>query len=132
MAQGQIIVHGLAEFRAAARAAIGKAPRALTGALRKAGQPILRRARSDVPHQTGLLSSSLKVSVRSTTGSIVSAAPYAGGAEWGRHGKWAGWVSKHGGPPRFVWPAVESEQDEVIDILDAELKEVITILGWAK
>lgn len=132
MAEGMIVVHGLTEFRAAARTALGRAPRQLTGALRAAGQPVIQRARSSMPHRTGLLAGSLKVSVRSTTGAVVSSAPYAGGAEWGSRGKWAGWVRRHGASPRFVWPAVESEQDEIIRILDDGLKDLITIMGWAR
>lgn len=127
-----VTIEGLNEFRAAVRAAQQRAPRELTAALKAAGRPVVDRVQSVVPRRSGLLASSFSVSVRATKGQIVSRAPYAGGAEWGSRGKWSGWVRAHGASPRFVWPAVESQQDEIIRVLDEGLRDVITIMGWAK
>lgn len=124
-------IEGLTEFRAALRRAQGAYPRKLTVALKKAGVPIIARARSTMPRVSGLLSGSLKTSVRGSVANVVSSAPYAGGAEWGQRGKWRGWVDKHGAAPRFVWPAMEALQDETADLILAELKDVVQIYGWA-
>lgn len=131
MAESVVAIEGVNEFRAALRAAQGTAPRALTAGLKKAGIPVVRMAQARMPHRTGTLAGSLKVSVSGTKGSIVSSAPYAGGAEWGRYGKWSGWVSRYGAPPRFVWPTVELAHDVIAALVLAELKQVVEIYGWA-
>jgi phage gpG-like protein len=97
-------------------------------ALKKAGQPVVAAASSRVPHRSGRLASSLTTSVRGTTAEVISRAPYAGGAEWGRRGKWSGF---RGSPPRYVWPAVESRGEQIRATLDAELRQLIEIQGWA-
>lgn len=127
MAQGVIVVDGLNEFRAALRVAIGKAPRALTAALKRGGEPILAEARAQAPRLTGALAGSLRASVRGTNADIVSRVPYAGGAEWGRYGKWSGFS---GAPPRFVWPAVESQADLAMNVIAEGLRDVLTAHGW--
>ena len=127
MAQGFIVIDGLNEFRASLRAAIGKAPMQLVTALKLGGEPILAEARSRAPRLTGALAASYRASVRGTTGDIVSSVPYAGGAEWGRRGKWAGFS---GSPPRTVWPAVETRADEAMDVITREFREILTVLGW--
>ena len=124
-----IRVEGLTEFRAAARSALGRAPSELTAGLKRAGAIPLREAAARAPHRTGALAAGYKTTVRATTGAITSSVPYAGGAEWGVRGKWAGFP---GSPPRYVWPAIESRQQEMMDAIYDELREVIEILGWAR
>jgi len=125
----QIIVQGLTEFRLAVRRAAATNPRLITTGLKKAGAPILAEASSRAPRRTGRLAGSLKTSVRGSRADIVSSVPYAGGAEWGSRGKWSGFP---GSPPRFVVPAVESRLDAATLILERELRDVISIYGWAR
>ena len=121
-------VEGLAQFRAACKSALGRAPRELTAGLKRAGDIPIREASSRVPQRTGALAASFKAQVRGTTGSITSGVPYGAGAEWGARGKWVGFP---GTPPRYVWPAVEAREREIEDAILDELREVVTILGWA-
>ncbi len=125
---GTVTVEGLNEFRAAVRKAAGAAPREIPLALKRAGVPIVAQAASNAPHRSGRLASGYKVAVRGTTASIVSTVPYAGGAEWGQRGKWAGFG---GAPPRYVWPAVEAQEATVELILENELRDIVGIYGWA-
>jgi hypothetical protein len=125
---GTVTVTGLNEFRAAVRKAAGAAPREIPLALKRAGVPILAQAASNAPHRSGRLAAGYKVAVKGTTASIVSSVPYAGGAEWGSRGKWAGF---EGAPPRIVWPAVEAQEGSVELILENELRDIIGIYGWA-
>ncbi len=125
---GTVTVEGLNEFRAAVRKAAGAAPREIPLALKRAGVPIIAQAASNAPHRSGRLASGYKVAVRGTTASIVSTVPYAGGAEWGQRGKWAGF---EGAPPRYVWPAVEAQEATVELILENELRDIVGIYGWA-
>lgn len=124
-----IVVQGLAEFRLAARRAAAANPRLITSGLKKAGVPILAEARTRAPRRTGRLAGSLTTSVRGSRADIVSSVPYAGGAEWGRFGVWSGFP---GSPPRFVVPAVESRLDAASLVLERELRDVISIYGWAR
>lgn len=125
---GTVTIQGINEFRAAVRKAAGAAPKEIPLALKRAGIPIIAQAAANAPHRTGRLAGGYKVAVRGTTASIVSSVPYAGGAEWGQFGKWAGF---EGAPPRFVWPAVESQEEIVQLIIEHELLEIIGIYGWA-
>jgi hypothetical protein len=125
---GTVTIEGINEFRAAVRKAAGAAPREIPLALKRAGAPILVQAASNAPHRTGRLAAGYKVAVKGTTASIVSTVPYAGGAEWGVHGKWAGF---EGAPPRYVWPAVEAQEASVELIIENELRDIIGIYGWA-
>ena len=130
MAQSSgIVVVGLKEFRAAVKAADVLAPKAIAAGLKAAGAPILAQARANAPGRVG---SSLTVATAGPKASIVSTLAFQGGAEWGQRGKWAGWVSKYGSPPRFVYPAVEAKAQEAGLILMRELEQVITIMGWAR
>lgn len=125
---GTVTVTGLNEFRAAVRKAAGAAPREIPLALKRAGVPIIAQAAANAPHRTGRLAGGYKVAVKGTTASVISSVPYAGGAEWGSRGKWAGF---EGAPPRFVWPAVEAQEGNVELILENELREIVGIYGWA-
>lgn len=123
-----IVVEGLAEFRRAVRTSIGKTPTLFQAGLKAAGVPILAAASARAPRRTGRLSGSLRTSVRGARADIVSSVPYAGGAEWGRFGKWSGFA---GAPPRFVVPAVESQLDAAAAILMDRLRDMLEIQGWA-
>jgi len=125
-----VYIIGLNECRADMRRALGAYPRKLTAAIKMVGLPISARAKMKVPHVTGTLAGSIRPSVRGTTGYIRASAPYAGGAEWGARGKWAGWVNRYGSPPRFVWPAVEESEPLIEAALSLELNEVFTAYGW--
>ena len=124
---GTVTVEGINEFRAAVRKAAGAAPKEIPLALKRAGVPILAQAAAMAPHRTGRLAAGYKIAVKGTTASVVSSVPYAGGAEWGQRGKWAGFP---GAPPRYVWPAVESQEATVEAIVEHELLEIITAYGW--
>lgn len=125
---GTVTVEGINEFRAAVRKAAGAAPKEIPLALKRAGVPIVAQAAANAPHRSGRLAGGYKVAVKGTTASIVSSVPYAGGAEWGQFGKWAGF---EGAPPRYVWPAVESQEEIVELIVENELRDIIGIYGWA-
>jgi hypothetical protein len=131
-----IVIEGLAEFRAALRQAEAATPRELTAALKAAGTPIVERAGYFAPKRTGQLAAGYKASVSGSSASIISRVPYGGGAEWGTHGKWAGFKKYRGAPDsgdrgRFVWRALLELSDEVmLDIAD-RLKEILEIHGWA-
>lgn len=125
-----VYVIGLNECRADMKRALAAYPRKLTAAIRMVGLPIAGRAAAKVPHVTGALAGSIRPGVRGTTGYIRVSAPYAGGAEWGVRGKWAGWVSRYGSPPRFVWPTVEASEPLILEALNLELNEVFTAYGW--
>jgi hypothetical protein len=121
------VIEGLAEFRLALKAAAGKAPSALNKGLKRAGDPILARAAAAVPHKTGALAAGFRTAVVGPRADIISRVPYAGGAEWGRFGKWAGFG---GGSPRFVWPAIEAEQEQITNTVYEELRQVAEAFGW--
>ena len=124
---GTVTVTGINEFRAAVRKAAGAAPREIPLALKRAGVPILAQAAAIVPHRSGRLAAGYRVAVKGTTASVVSSVPYAGGAEWGSHGRWLGFP---GAPPRYVWPAVEAQEATVEALVEHELLEIITAYGW--
>lgn len=124
-------IEGLSQFRAALRRAEVAGPGKLTAGLKRAGDAPIRRASASAPRRTGALASGYTANVRGTTASITSRVPYAAGAEWGSHRKWTGF-NRYGSPPRFVWPAVESEQEEIMRAITAELEEIIEIYGWAR
>lgn len=123
-----IRVEGLTELRAACRSALGRAPRELTAGLKRAGAIPIKEAAANVPRLTGALAAGYKASVRGSTGDIVSNVPYAGGAEWGQRGKWSGFP---GAPPRYAGAAIDTKAEEIEEAILDELREVVTILGWA-
>jgi hypothetical protein len=132
MTTSGIVVENLAAFRSDLRAALGAAPRELSAAIKAAGVPVQSRASSLAPQRTGRLAASYRISVRGSTGSVTSSAPYGGGAEWGRRGKWSGFT-RYGAPgERFAGKAVADKEDEIARILDEGLREIIEIRGWAR
>jgi hypothetical protein len=130
-------IENLKAYRKALNDAEDRTPRELTGALKAAGTPILAKAREHAPSVTGFLQRSYKLSVSGTTANVVNRAPYAGGAEWGRFGKWAGFArypgapGESGGLGRFAWRAVVETQDPVVELIQRGLEEVVTVDGWA-
>ena len=129
MAQPRIVVQGIRELQMDLRRSLGAYPREVTRALKNAGQPVLERASASMPHVSGRLAGSLGISVRGATASITSRAPYAGGAEWGRFGKWSGF-DRYGSPPRFVFPAVEASAERLAEDVARELRNVLSAYGW--
>jgi hypothetical protein len=61
----------------------------------------------------------------------VSRVPYAGGAEWGERGRWAGF-NKYGATPRTVWPAIEAQANTVMLIVEYELRNIVEAYGWLR
>lgn len=127
--QPQVVIVGLNEFRAALKAAQGTYPRQLTKALKLAGVPVIAKIAARVPYDSGTLAGSYRASVRGTRASITSRAPYGAGAEWGRYGKWSGFM-RYGEPGRFAWRAVQESEEEIAAVMYAELKNVIEAYGW--
>lgn len=124
----KLVVTGLTEFRTALKVAQGRYPKDLTAALKRVGEPLARAAGYSAPTLSGDLSGGYAVSVRGSTGSIISKVPYGAGAEWGTHGKWSGFM-KYGPPGRFAWKALE-EDTLLPDRLAYELRAVLTANGW--
>lgn len=125
-----VYIEGLEEFRAAVRRAEVENPRLVSAALKRAGTPLVAASRAKMPALSGALRKSVKTSVRRTMGMIYSDSPYGGGAEWGIHGKWAGWVSRYGFVPRFVYPTVEEMQPITAELIYQGLHDVVSIYGW--
>jgi hypothetical protein len=130
-----IEIENLAAFRKALRLADGATPRELSKAIRKAGQPIVKRAGQLAPRVSGQLARSYTVRASGTTGKLYSRAPYGPGAEWGLHGKWKGFRRYRavgvGGRGRFALRAVVEREDETASIITDELREILTLHGWA-
>lgn len=139
---GGIEIANLREFRADLRRAQDASPRELTKALKTAGGPVLKRTQTLAPVSTrpddkhkGALKKAYALSVSGTSASIISKAPWGGGAEWGSHGKWKGWVKY---PPasgesrgRFAWRAVIELADQIVETVYEGLKDIVDIHGWA-
>lgn len=126
-------IKGFKEFRRALRESEDATGRELTQAIKKAGEPIRAEAERNASRasRSGRLAGGYRIRASGTKGRIVNKVPYAEGAEWGRHGKWSGFM-KYGGPGRFAYKALQEKTDEAVDILSAELEEIITIQGWAR
>jgi hypothetical protein len=132
----ELRIENLKEFRLALKAADVKLPRELAAALRKAGEPPVERARQLAPRgPTGRLAGGFKVSTSGAAASIVNKVEYAGGAEWGRFGKWSGFArypGPEGGVGRFAWRAVLEREEEIADTLYEELADLIGLYGFAR
>ncbi len=143
-------IAGLTELRNDLRRALGAYPKALAAGIKRAGAPLAPRAsgyapvgRSDQGGQSGraypagALRAGYRLSVRGSTGSVVNPVPYAAGAEWGLHGKWAGFTRYPSagtgggrGRGRFAYRAVFESEAEIVDAIDKELNDVLTVYGW--
>lgn len=129
---GRVEIENLRAFQRDLRAAADASPRELTAALKKAGDPVVKRAAQLSPRLTGALAGSYKAQVRGTTGSIQSGVPYGAGAEWGTKGKWSGFTKY--GPPgsRFAGLAVDDAAEEIAEIIAKELQDIVELHGWAR
>ncbi|HXF72684.1 MAG TPA: hypothetical protein VNO79_08775 [Actinomycetota bacterium] len=133
-------IENLGEFRRALRRAQDGAPRQLSAAIRRAGRPLLERAAEVAPRgPSGKLKRSYRLRVSGTSGRVFSAVPYGAGAEWGLHGKWKGFrrypafgTGAARGRGRFAWRAVVERKEEIVAVISEELRQIITIQGWAK
>lgn len=127
----ELQIDGLREFRAALKLVSAATARELTKALKAAGVPVTQRAADLAPKRTGALAAGYRVSVRAPNANVVSAVPYALGAEWGSRGKWSGFL-RYGGDGRFAWRAVQDREAEIAEVLTRGLEEILTIQGWAR
>ncbi len=146
MTEAGIEIENLAAFRRDLRAAVDASPREMVAALKKAGQPVLERVRQVAAvgrgpkdKHPGLLRGSYVLSVRGAAAYLRSKAEYGAGAEWGLHGKWSGFrkypafgTGASSGRGRFAWRALIERQDEVQEIVTEELRDLLTIHGWAR
>lgn len=125
-----VYVQGLTEFRNALKQVSSAAPRELAKGIKAAGEPLKQGAAAKVPRRTGQLAGGYAIQVRATTGAVINKVAYAGGAEWGRRGKWAGF-DRYGAAPRFAGAVLQDRAGEIQDALTRELDEILTIMGWA-
>lgn len=138
MPKPAIEVENLRQFQRACKAADAEAARELRRAIKDAGAPIVTKAAqyAGAARRTGTLQAGYAVRAAGPVGKVVSRAPYGGGAEWGRLGKWAGFLRYPAGLPggkgRFAWRAVEAEQATIIEILNRRLTDVIHLAGFAR
>jgi hypothetical protein len=124
-------IENLSAFRRELRAADSGLPRQLSAAMRKAGVPPIDRVRQLVPTKTGTLKRGYKVSTSGSAANIINKVPYSGGAEWGRFGKWEGFM-RYGDIGRFAWRAVEERADEIEQTMYEELRALIELGGFAR
>lgn len=125
-----VYVQGLTEFRNALKQVSSAAPRELAKGIKVAGEPLKTATAQKVPRRTGQLAAGYAIQVRATTGSLINKVAYAGGAEWGRRGKWAGF-DRYGVAPRFGGAMLQDRAEEIQDVLTRELEEILTLMGWA-
>lgn len=125
-----VVIDGLKELRRDLRRAADATPKEATAAVREAGMPVLRRAQQLAPRREGTLAGSGRLRTSGTRGFIEFRAPYAGGAEWGRKGKWKGFTRKWGYTPRYGHKALAEKEDEVARIIMRRLEDIVTAHGW--
>jgi hypothetical protein len=138
-------IEGLREFRAALAAAESANPRELTRVLKDVGALLAQAAggfapvgradrRSTRQPGPGGLSSGYGTRVRGTHGDLVNKVPYAGGAEWGLHGRFKGFRRYPGPAPggrgRFAWRAVYEQRQVIVRAIYDGLRSIITAHGW--
>lgn len=132
MAQPVITITNLKEFRVACREAADANVREVTRALKVAGKPLDERAPQLAPKATGTMAGTHKLTVSGTNAYESFTGPQVMGAEFGQGLKWQGrWVESYGQPPRFGYKALDEKADEIVEILDTELKSIQTLHGWA-
>lgn len=122
---------GIKELRRDIKRAIAQTPREMSQAIKEAGAPALVRTIAHTPRKSGRLAGGWRVSAAGTVGSLTNRVPYAGGAVWGKRGKWRGFA-KYGQPPRFAPPGIEDARPEIERILMDHLKTIVTFYGWAR
>jgi hypothetical protein len=124
----RIEIVNLPEFLSAVDASIIEIPVMTSEGLRATGARVAAAAGANAPRLTGELAGGYRVEVNGEEAVVTNAAPYAGGAEWGIHGKWSGF---EGAPPRYAWPAVESLGDEIGDAVLESMTPGLEIGGFA-
>jgi hypothetical protein len=129
-----IRIEGLRELRMALKHAEDANPRELTRALKEAGKPVPPVIRVNAPRLTGELAASVgEPRATGTKGRIPITAPHAPFVEFQRRGRaGATWSAKYGPPPRFGYRSLDSKETEIANILDRELKEILTAHGWLR
>lgn len=144
--RGGIEVENLAEFRRALKDTSTKLPRELTKALKAAGKPPLDRVKqlapvsrggksSANPYPPGSLRAGYVVRAAGSAASITNKVPYAGGADWGRFGKWEGfsrYPGPEGGLGRFAWRAVSESEERIAELMTEYLEPLLELEGWAR
>lgn len=129
-----VVITGLRELRRDLKHAAVEAPRAVTGALKEAGKPLLARTREleRAANKSGRLASGYKIRASGTTGRLVNVEPYAVGSEFGVKKKWRGFNRYGPRGERFGYRAIGEEkvQAEIARILDHELEDILTAFGW--
>ena len=132
-------ITGLREFQADLRRSVAGNARETTAVLKAVGAELAKKTgesvaiqihvrRPDDPHP-GQLAGSYKAQVRGPVGKIISSAPYGGGAEWGRRGKWKGFF-RYGPPGRFAWKTVDRNAEYIVRAVTEGLRQIITVHGW--
>lgn len=132
-------IENLRQFRAALRASQTGAEKELRNGLKAAGVPVVARAKVVAPMRTGALAAGYSVRVSGTNAVVANRVPYAAGAEWGRRGKWRGFLrypafgtGSAAGRGRFAWRAVVEERPQILAIITEKLREIIGLQGWAR
>jgi hypothetical protein len=124
-------VSGWRVFRQELKHLDPEADKALRKGLREIGVPVLTRARSLAPRDTGELSRSIRLSVTKREMSIYSTLPQAPVLHWG------GTISPRGTEitfPRteFATRAVMEHADKLIEGIGDNFENAATRLGWRK
>lgn len=122
-------VEGLKELRRNIKRAIAGTPTEITQAIKEAGVPARASVAQETARRSGRLAGGWHVSAAGATGSVTNRIPYAGGAVWGRRGKWRGF-QQYGQPPRFGPPGIERAAPEIQAILSRHLETIVTFYGW--
>jgi hypothetical protein len=122
-------VEGLREMQRDIRRSVAAYPRVISQAVREAGAPVQREATSITVRKTGRLAGGWRVTASGSRGTLTNRVPYAGGAVWGKQGKWKGF-QRYGDAPRFGPEAIERASPEIMRILAENLQVILTFYGW--
>lgn len=122
----RIEAEGLKELRRDLRKVEQASPRAVSAAVRAAGQAPLRRVRELTPKVKGTLAGGWRLSAAGPVGALTNRVPYAGGAVWGQRGRWKGF-DRYGPPPRFAGPAIEQTAGQIEAELTKQLAPLLSL-----
>lgn len=127
-------IENLAAFRRDLKAAKDSSPRELAKGIKAAGVPVVDRAKqlAGAASRTGAHAGGFRAATSGARGNIVNRVRYAGGAEWGSRGKWAGFNRYGARGSRFASRALDEKAEDVGRIILEELKRVIELMGWAR
>lgn len=127
----QVRIEGLSELRKALKSAEDGVEKELTRALKESGRPVPPAIRASQPWGR----------IPATVGSPTAAGTKARipirhkaalAAEFQTKGKYgATMTSKYGAPPRMGYKGLDSVADQVTDIIEGEMKDILTLKGWA-